>query len=317
MLKKLVIGVLILVLAPIGAAWLYWQWFKWGPRPDIHVQGQVIDRDGGHGVADAYVILAVRASTSSLGGTHSGCAEGSAVVRTDENGKFNYSITAREAFGPENPGGWGVTIYVYHPDFDADLERDLPAITMQRLAATRTPGGGWLERPNDLYLTFPHFYDKKKGWATIEVVKRTSSEWQQIDYFMSSPHYRCIDAPVERGHLALLIKMHERAWTAYCDSADDTNESFDPDGISAASAYFQFSSIKDAYLYNADGAISKEQREDISEAEDYVVRSILSEIPWNQDDESYGRAMTHPERRQFCEFYHPPLEEVLRKRPAQ
>lgn len=317
MKKKLVVGALILVLGPIGAAWLYWQWFKWGPRPDIHVRGQVIDRDSGHGVADAYVILALRVSKSTYGGSHSGCAEGSAVVRTDQNGKFTYSIEAREAFGPENPGSWGVRIYVYHPEFDADLDRDLPLVTKQRLAANRTPDGGWQERPSDLYMTFPHFYDEKEGWATIEVARRKDSEWDQLDYFMSSPHQKCVDAPVERGHLGLLAAMHERAWAVYCGNADGDDGSFHPDEISGASAYFQFSSIKDAYLYNAGDAISEQQRKDISKAEEYVVRSILSEIPWNQDDESYGRAMTRPERREFCEFYHPPLEEVLRKRPVQ
>ena len=314
MLKKLVVGALILVLVPIGAAWLYWQWFKWGPRPDIHVQGQVIDRESGHGVADAYVILAVRVSKSSLGGTHSGCSEGSAVVRTDKDGKFAYSITAREAFGSENPGSWGVRIYVYHPEFDAALDHDLPPAKEQRLAARRSPDGGWEERPSDLYMTFPHFYDEEKGWATIEVEKRRGSEWQQIDYFTSSPHNKCIEAPIDRGQSELINEIHTRAWDLYCAKRNGASFESRPDEPNVLRAYYFFSSTFYTYLYDVRRKLSEAQRGEITDRRaNYVRESILPLYPWGKDDPGFGRAMTFAERENFCAFYEPPLERVLRK----
>ena len=297
------------LLSLVGLLALNLCWKRWGPLPDIQVRGRVVDRDTGIGVPDADVILSMTASESMWHGSHRGCAEGSAVVHTDGAGNFEYSITAREAFGPRNPSGWSITIFVYHPAYEAALRHNLLPHELREISALSVDGPP-LPVPGG-YRTYPLYAYKNPGPFVIDVTARRESELDQLAYFGTSLFDKCLYTKTDRGQSKFLSRVFLRTWASSCNpEALAHGLSSDEFEIARNVLYATLAAIGD--LTNAYGS-EQERDQRNSDRSEYLWMHRLWEYPEHPGQPGYGRGPTNSELSIFCDTYAPPIENTFNK----
>lgn len=287
----------------------YVAWKRWGPLPDIRATGRIVDRDTGIGVADANVIIAITASEAMWHGSHRGCTNGSAVVRTDGAGNFEYSVPARDAFGPRNPSGWSITLFAYHPNYEAALRRDLPPQSLTWIAEMSEDGPP-LSVPYG-YRTYPMYASQSPGPFVMEVTRRREPELDQLSYFGLDLSEKCLDSTVDRGQSEFLQKIYQRAWAIRCDRPLARE-------FPTFHEFKTLHSFFESVLWALSDQVTATDAADVraernSDRGEYLFRHLLAWYPSYPAAAGFGRGPSQEELEKLCEMYQPPVKSVLTK----
>lgn len=95
-------------------------------RPDaISVVGRLVDARSGTGLKDAFVIINLRGFRArGLGSEgHTGCMNGSSVVRTDNEGRYRYEVRLSDVSDRPYPDEWAAYVAPYMPGRSVIRER--------------------------------------------------------------------------------------------------------------------------------------------------------------------------------------------------
>lgn len=123
--------ILLVIAALISARLLYDVWMLYGWRPDVVVEGQIVDYDTKQPAEGAWVLIEIRASGRYFdsngkliwyvpeGGSTSMTSPMSTVVQTDEEGRFYYRVSAYDAYQYASYTVHGVNLGVYKPGYES------------------------------------------------------------------------------------------------------------------------------------------------------------------------------------------------------
>lgn len=267
----------MLVALIIGLVVLAFLWNQYGWRPALSAEGRVLALATDEPVQDAYVVLDLVASRGTFAHGANSCARGSAVVRTDAEGRFAYRVAASEALRRPYPDSWGFAIRAYHPDY----------------GMSRRPNGG----------TEPLYYES--GTAELQLGPAGVSRWDDLWEIGAAMSGGCFTMSVDHGHAAMSRDLYEAAHALYCTDAGRAIP------LVRAQAFLE-ARLREIASHVAPGQTEVDRNEASTQRTQRVRSSIapqaMSATGTNPvDDET--------ERVAFCAYYAPPADRVLGASP--
>ena len=260
-----------------------------GEPLELHATGRVFDYATGLPIPDAWVLLGLHTSHTSLGGYGGGCNDGSAVVKTNANGEFSYHTTIRKA-GNGNSGFW---TFVYHPRYAGTLRWQPPTV----------PGVS----------TFPINHPPDGPPLSIGMARRDIDEWDALKGINEYAQQAClIAATFDNGHAEFSRMRFERGLALQCGPISSTR-SFRPwEVMDFLEARLNEQTV---YAMPPGPARNWPTRDDEIARRSHVKRELLLDYPWesNKDEESLSRVLTSEEKAVFCAFYSRPIQNLINK----
>jgi hypothetical protein len=236
------------------------------------------------------VMLGLHASHTTLAGRTGGCAYGSAVVRSDANGRFSYRATVQRA----GNGGSSFWIFVYHPDYAGRLR--------------------WHPSTDVAVSTFPLKHAPDDGTPfSIMIAKRAIDEWEALEEIDEYAQQACLLPTVfDNGHAEFSRMRFARALALHC-GPDAGAESFPPwDVMDFLEARLYEQSV---YAMPLGPERNWPTRNDERARRSHVKRQLLLNYPWEstKDSKFTPRQLTSEEKAAFCSLYSLPIKNLINR----
>lgn len=264
----------------------------------VEAHGRIVDRESGKPVSEAWIILALQHGGPAFHGSSGGCATGSAVVRSDDTGRFSYSTLLPPIKRGERRD---FNVYAYEPSYATDLWISNPKYVQVPLAdvASQTSVAAAL---------LPYRQDGGKGADLYAMTRRKTSEWEDLLNLSKIWTRACLDSSDDRGQSDLLRTLYLRAWEIHClESSSTANADFP---MNSLFKYFEIAleKIAEHMGLGYDGR-SKDYG---SARRFYVVNSLFPDMP-EFGSMKYQPPVTADQVKRFCDFYSQPIPDLIKK----
>ena len=293
MYRRLAIAATVFILSYSGFAY-------WKSRPtdvSIEAHGRIVDRDTGEPVTGAWVILALWEGGPAFHGSSGGCAVGSAVVRTDDTGRFRHQTTMPRI---EKGDSREFNIYVYHPAYTTDIR--LPLMPNFAQVPSGTP------HQSVAAALLPYYQPPGESEGLFATTRRGISEWEDLQNLSEIWTRACLDSNDDRGQSGLLRTLYQRAWEIHCvESSSTTNANFP---MNSLFNYFEIALEKIAAHMGL--GYDGRSKDYASARRFYVVNSIFPDIP-EFGSMKYQPPVTADQVKRFCDFYSQPIPDLIKK----